>query len=435
MSRNKKTALVWFTNDLRTKDNAILNQAILENDRVISVYIFDDTLCKLGDYGFQKTAAHRIQFNIESVKDLKVQLLDLNISILTYVGKAELIIPNLVEKFHISCVYKQTEWTRDEIATLNKVQLKVASSVKLKTAYNQFLYHPDDINFQIEDVPDVFTVFRKNIEKNLSVRPTTKAYKLEESNLVQNPTQIPHLEQLGYQKIPIPKHTAFPFQGGTTTAEERIHKYFFESQKLGVYKKTRNGLLGIDYSSKLSPWLANGSISAPMIYWEVKKFEKLFYKNQSTYWLIFELIWRDFFKYISLKYQNKIYLLSGIKEVHYDWSNNQQMIKDWINGSTSEPFINANMIELKQTGWMSNRGRQNTASFFAKTMKLDWRIGAAYFESMLLDYDTHSNYGNWMYVSGVGNDPRDRVFDTMWQAQRYDPKSKYQLLWLQKKLF
>ena len=88
------------------------------------------------------------------------------------------------------------------------------------------------------------------------------------------------------------------------------------------------------------------------------------------------------------------------------------------------------MIELKNTGWMSNRGRQNVASFFAKTLKIDWRIGAAYFESMLLDYDVHSNYGNWMYVSGVGNDPRDRTFNLKRQAEMYDGDKLFRNHWL-----
>jgi deoxyribodipyrimidine photo-lyase len=93
------------------------------------------------------------------------------------------------------------------------------------------------------------------------------------------------------------------------------------------------------------------------------------------------------------------------------------------------------MIELKKTGFMSNRGRQNVASFLSKQMKIDWRWGAEYFEAMLIDYDVHSNYGNWMYNAGVGNDPRDRVFNVRLQAERYDSNSKYQNLWLQNTLF
>ena len=93
------------------------------------------------------------------------------------------------------------------------------------------------------------------------------------------------------------------------------------------------------------------------------------------------------------------------------------------------------MIELNTTGFMSNRGRQNVASYLAKEWHIDWRWGAAYFEAMLIDYDVHSNYGNWMYNSGVGNDPRNRKFNIGHQAERYDPKGTFQNTWLQKTLF
>ena len=131
-----------------------------------------------------------------------------------------------------------------------------------------------------------------------------------------------------------------------------------------------------------------------------------------------------------MKYRDKIFSIEGILNRKYNWDKSETKVVDWINGKTKEPFVNSNMLELKKTGWMSNRGRQNVASYFAKELKLDWRIGAAYFESMLIDYDVHSNYGNWMYVSGVGNDPRDRKFNVKWQSEKYDPKMKYQNLWL-----
>ena len=88
------------------------------------------------------------------------------------------------------------------------------------------------------------------------------------------------------------------------------------------------------------------------------------------------------------------------------------------------------MIELQKTGFMSNRGRQNVASYFCKNLQLDWRIGAAYFEKMLIDYDVHSNYGNWLYLAGIGNDARDRSFNTEKQAEQYDSDKKFRNLWL-----
>lgn len=102
----------------------------------------------------------------------------------------------------------------------------------------------------------------------------------------------------------------------------------------------------------------------------------------------------------------------------------------WIEGETGDDFVDANMIELKTTGFMSNRGRQNVASYLVHKLNLDWRVGAAWFESMLIDYDVTSNYGNWIYAAGVGNDPRDRVFNTKKQAGMYDKSGAYRKLWL-----
>ena len=136
-----------------------------------------------------------------------------------------------------------------------------------------------------------------------------------------------------------------------------------------------------------------------------------------------------------MKHGNNIFKIGGILDKYYEWNTDKHRVQKWIEGNTPEPFVNANMKELACTGFMSNRGRQNVASFFSKEWHLDWRIGAAYFEAMLIDYDVHSNYGNWMYNAGVGNDPRDRKFHIAWQAERYDPNNSYQKTWLQTTLF
>ena len=80
---------------------------------------------------------------------------------------------------------------------------------------------------------------------------------------------------------------------------------------------------------------------------------------------------------------------------------------------------------------MSNRGRQNVASYLVKDLRVNWQMGAEYFESVLVDYDVCSNWGNWNYVAGVGSDPReDRYFNMETQAKRYDPNGAYVRHWL-----
>lgn len=80
---------------------------------------------------------------------------------------------------------------------------------------------------------------------------------------------------------------------------------------------------------------------------------------------------------------------------------------------------------------MSNRGRQNVASFLTKNLGIDWRMGAEWFESQLLDYDVCNNWGNWNYTAGVGNDARGfRFFNILKQAKDYDPTGQYVKHWL-----
>ena len=426
--------LIWFRNDLRTIDNHSLYNACRENEKVIGVYCLDPRHYETTPFGFKKTEKFRTKFLLQTLHELQQNLLEKNIRLLIYYGYPEQLIPEISAKYQIDTIYSQNEWTSEEISVEQEIRNLI--TVNWKTYYDQFLFHPDDIPFDDwEKIPEVFTDFRKQLEKKIRVRPTVSISAKPQSNLIEETTPIPGLEDLGLEDFKQPEKTAFPFKGGEIQAKKRIKEYFWDSNKLSVYKKTRNGLVGKNYSSKLSAWLANGSISARTIYWEVQQYEKKIVKNEDTYWLIFELIWRDYFKYISLKHGNKLFKLSGILEKEYKWNQNPKALNQWINGNTPEHFVNANMIEIQKTGWMSNRGRQNVASYWAKEWEQDWRIGAAYFESLLIDYDVHSNYGNWMYNAGVGNDPRDRKFNIKRQAEMYDGDGKFQKMWLIPELF
>lgn len=433
--KQNNNVLIWFRNNLRVYDNASLYDALKSNKNIIAVYCFDPRHYETTSFGFKKTEKFRAKFLIETITDLRLQLSKLNITLFVYNSKPETCIPNIVSKYNIDAIYIQQEWTPEEVLVYNNLKKKIPDTVPIIENYDQFLYHPNDIGILIKNIPKVFTDFRKHVEKNSIIRIEKNHDVTSTNTLVHESTLIPRLSDLGFEGVENHAKSAFPFKGGETEGLARLENYFFKTRKLAVYKKTRNSLIGTDFSSKFSPWLANGSLSARTVYWEIKRFEKEHYKNESTYWLVFELIWRDYFKYVSLKHENDIFKIGGILKKNYCWSTNNKSISKWIKGETNEPFINANMIELKKTGWMSNRGRQNVASYFAKELELDWRIGAAYFEAMLIDYDVHSNYGNWMYVSGVGNDPRDRKFNIKLQAERYDGHRKYQNLWLQETLF
>ena len=431
-----KTALLWFRNDLRTYDHDSLSRAV-KHQHVIGVYFFDPRHYETDRFGFVKTGKFRTRFLLETVQELRDNLERIGIPLLVFQARPEDSMKELIQKCDVQTVYLQREWTSEETSVLNAVKKEVGNQVLFVESYDQFLFHPDDLPYrEYGEIPNIFTHFRKQCERHVQVQSCQPIPKLQNFPVISLPeTKIPCLEDLGFEPFETDVRSALPFSGGEDQARKRINHYLWESRKLSYYKHTRNGLIGIDYSSKLSPWLANGSLSPRMVFWEIKKYENEVVKNQDTYWLVFELIWRDYFKYVSLKFGNRIFHLKGILDKTYAWQRSKKALHSWIEGTTSESFVNANMKELATTGWMSNRGRQNVASYWAKELEQDWRIGAAYFESLLIDYDVHSNWGNWMYNSGVGNDPRNRKFNVGLQADRYDPAGKYRRLWLQETLF
>jgi deoxyribodipyrimidine photo-lyase len=427
-----KTSIVWFKTDLRLTDNETLIKAIAQSDQIIPVYCFDDSHFENSKYGFKKTGNFRAQFILESLTDLDKNLRKIGSGLLIVKGKPEIEIPKLVAHYKAQKVYAKREVAFEEKRTEKLVQDELFKlRCELQTLSTSTLYHAEDLPFSIKDIPDVFSNFRKKTEKDAIIRKSfAKPVAINSPEIPK--LNLPTLEDLGLEFEEIDSRAAITFKGGETEAMNRLQHYFYETQCLSNYKETRNGMVGENYSSKFSAWLAHGCISPRFIYEEIKKYEKQFGENDSTYWLIFELLWRDFFRFMFKKHQTKFFLYEGIQsEKVNSKSLNEKLLSQWTNGATNQDFIDANMIELNLTGFMSNRGRQNVASFFCNELNMDWRFGAAYFEEQLIDYDVCSNWGNWAYLAGVGNDPRGhRWFNIDKQANDYDNKKVFRNLWL-----
>jgi len=427
-----KTSIVWFKTDLRLHDNETLIKAISQSDEIIPVYCFDESNFVTTEFGFKKTGSFRAQFLLESLIDLDRNLRAKGSGLLIIKGRPEVEIPKIVQQYRATKVFAKKEVSYEEKQIEAKVQEELFKlKCELKIFSTSTLYHAEDLPFSIKDIPDVFTNFRKKTEKDAIIRAAFDAPKEIKSPEIE-PLQLPTLKELGLNFEPIDSRAVLQFKGGETKAIARLNHYFFETKCISEYKETRNGLVGANYSSKFSAWLALGCISPRFIYDELKKYETQFEANESTYWLVFELLWRDYFRFMMKKYNSKFFQQAGIQDKGIIVNkHNTHQLQEWIVGKTGVDFVDANMKELKLTGFMSNRGRQNVASYLCNDLKLDWRFGAAYFEQQLIDYDVCSNWGNWAYLAGVGNDPRgNRYFNINKQSTDYDKNKKYRDLWL-----
>ncbi|KAI3954143.1 hypothetical protein MKW98_017967 [Papaver atlanticum] len=312
-------------------------------------------------------------------------------------GKPEDILPSVAKAAGAHTIYAHKETCSEELLVerLVKKGLQGVSpqsdeststsrnptNVKLELIWGSTMYHIDDLPFNTSNLPDMYTQFRKSVESKCAVRgcfklpPSIGTLPSNDLGKIGGWGDVPSLDQLGVIHEEAKKGMCFV--GGESAALGRVYEYFWKKDLLKVYKHTRNGMLGPDYSTKFSPWLAFGNVSPRFLYEEVKRYEKDRLANDSTYWvLLFELIWRDYFRFISVKYGNSIFHLGGLREVEARWSQDRNLFESWRDDRTGYPLIDANMKELSTTGYMSNRGRQIVCSFLVRDMGIDWRMGA-----------------------------------------------------------
>ncbi len=329
------------------------------------------------------------------------------------------VLPGLLERQAFDRIFFSDEPCTEELEDAAWLQTLGLPCEILET---RAIYREKDLPCAIHELPEVFTTFRKLIEARVDVPAPLPA-----------PMSLPQtlfpLGSLGLQETAIQSRITQAHSmiaPGEAAGLQRLRSYVWEADRLRSYKETRNGMLEWDDSSKLSPWLSVGALSPRLICADIRRYETDRMQNASTYWLYFELLWRDYFFWIAKKWGPRLF--TGMKS-SASRSRSQEALSNWRQGRTGEPFIDANMKELNRTGWMSNRGRQNVANYLVKTLDGDWRQGASFFEEQLIDYDPASNWGNWAYQAGVGQDPRDRRFDPAYQASVYDPEGLYVKRW------
>jgi deoxyribodipyrimidine photo-lyase len=352
----------------------------------------------------------------------------------------------------------------------------------------------------IGDLPDVYTNFRKSVEPLRSrPRPSLSA----PAKLLPLPSSIPpqlppftvpkdyvNLESALVAPLnakpdldnppdwPPDAQNSHPFPGGETAAQARL-LHLLKSGSMTAYKDTRNGLIGEDYSTKLSAWLALGCITARQIHQAMVEFEDGRVpasdvasvdewhqvhgfgegENSGTAAVRFELLWRDYMRLCARKFGARLFHLDGFRDGAPESENNRNsnsksprkwklidhstsdhensstiprsILQRFLSGRTGTGLIDASQRELLLTGYTSNRARQNVASFLTSHLGIDWRLGAEWYESLLVDYDVSSNWGNWQYVAGVGNDPREgRIFNPVKQALDYDGEGEFVKAWV-----
>ncbi|MDX1801183.1 MAG: DASH family cryptochrome [Marinobacter sp.] len=417
--------LYWFTRDLRLHDNAAL-LAASKSDLLLCVYVVDPRWFQSGPFQCRGMGDHRWRFLWQSLVALERSLRPLGQRLHIAFGYPERVIPELVHQYQLGQLIRTRQPGTEEAAQWQSIRQQL-SDVHCQSFETLALFTEGSLPTPLSDLPDTFSRFRKQVEKHEAGGPA--ALRLRTLTALPPPPGFAEDNRGDCPSVPEPR-SSMPIDGGEAAGLAQLQAFLFGTDRIATYKETRNALDDWASSSKLSPWLALGCLSAREVAEAIAEYERTRARNSSTYWLWFELLWRDYFHWYALKHGANLFRRDGVQRKRRPASFYPHRFQAWCQGTTEYPLVNAAMNQLRETGYMSNRARQLVASCFVNELELDWRYGAAWFQEQLIDYDVASNFGNWQYLAGVGADPRGlRQFNLDKQAQQYDPDGEFVRRW------
>ncbi|NMP15759.1 DASH family cryptochrome [Thalassotalea sp. Y01] len=407
--------LFLFTNDLRLDDNWALQAAAAQSQRLALAYLFDDNECVADFSDCRFTGNMRLNFIRQALRQLQTQLkkFDQHLHIVSSHGVSALI--EFIERHQITTLFCSTPAASNEKRKLAFIVKRCG--VTLHCVNQTTLQAATDLPFSIAELPQTFSAFRRKVEKqDLNIQACIK--------LISLPPPVAPKGDDGMRTAKTISSVEYATNGAA------ILNDYFKTKRALTYKQTRNALDDEAASTRFSPLLANGLVSARQIWWALKAFEQNHQATESTYWIGFELLWRDYFYWLLAKHKDRFFKFTGITGKRPLTSFHPQRFKAFCSGRTPSALVNAAVNQLNATGYLSNRARQIVASYFVNELQLDWRFGAKFFQMQLIDYDVAANWGNWQYIAGVGCDPRQgRHFNIDKQQQLYDPDGHYIKRW------
>jgi deoxyribodipyrimidine photo-lyase len=400
--------LVWLTRDLRVHDHPALRAALDRCERVVPVFCFDDRLLR-----GRHASGPRTQFMLESLRDLDERL---GGTLVFRHGPPEQELPALVRDAGAT----ELHFSSDSGPFARRRIERVVAAVR--EAGVDSLPHPglhavDDlarIRTQTGKPYTVFSPFHRSWLREPRREPIARPRSFGSLPSRVRKGRLPSLSELG-----LDQEVDEPLPGGETAGRERLSSFL----RSGVRDYEENhDALGADRTSRLSPYLHFGCISA-------REVEERLPGGSGSDAFRRQLCWRDFYHHVLLHHpRNARSEFQDRYRGAISWSRARRSFEAWCEGRTGFPLVDAGMRQLRHEGWMHNRARLVVGSFLTKDLGIDWRWGERWFMRWLIDGDAANNNGNWQWIASVGVDPQPfyrRMYNPARHQERFDPRGDY----------
>lgn len=418
--------LIWFRSDLRVSDNLALSEACVGSEALYAVFILTPKTWQ--SHGVSTAKIHFLLQNLIELSDtLWRQGIALLIRSVDYFSDCPKVLQQLCQQYDIGTLYFNNEYPVDERNRDDLVRKTLLGQVAIKSFHEQLILSPGTVLSKQNKPFQIFTPFKNewlsNADEQQAWRPSEPSDKQFKSDSSPDPipSQLPGFEALSITLRWAPGDSA----------AQRVLQVFCDNS-ISNYQATRD-FPDIDGTSQLSPYLAQGvisarqCISAAMAACGASQLKDLSGNEGAATW-VSELIWREFYHHIVYFHpdicRHKPFRLNTDR---IPWQHDEALLDAWKKGMTGFPIVDAAMRQLAQTGWMHNRLRMITAMFLSKILLLDWRLGEQHFMAHLIDGDFAANNGGWQWCASTGTDavPYFRIFNPTRQSQRFDPEGDF----------
>jgi len=389
--------------DLRIHDNHALRKAS-EDAETLPVYVEDPRIA-------ERTGGNKNAFREQGIQKLASQYTKKDSGLIYRKGKTYEQLKTLTNEFSVQKIFFNRSYTPVKSEIEKEIH---ALDVEARSFQDRVLVEPK----QLEKEYSTFSPFYREWKKKQKLQSFKKP-----SNLANIENSLPKFNKKASADIP---------EAGEQVALEKWKD--FRDNRLKNYKNRRDDVSKPKSVSRLSMYYSNGMLGLRKVLEDVENLiegsdDSSKIKNYAKYRN--ELAWREFF--YQVLYHNPEAANQNYKdfENEIEWRNDPEEFKAWKNGKTGVPFVDAGIRELRETGYMHNRTRQNVASFLTKHLMVDWRKGAKFFRKHLVDHDTASNNGGWQWAASTGTDSVSiRIFNPVKQGRKYDSHAEYIKRWV-----
>ncbi len=426
----KSLSIVWFRQDLRIFDNPALFAAA-QAGTVLPVYILDDI--NAGDHAMGGASRVFLNHSLEALnKSLKGRLQLLS-------GDASKLLPQLVADTGASAVFWNRCYEPWRIARDKKIKAALLKSdIEVHSSNGSLLWEPWSVLKKDGTPYKVYSPYYKRgclgsvdiirpvltDPKKLTLLSDAKIEDLKRTSEL----KILELKQLSLlPSIDWDKSITQAWDAGEDAAHKKLTALI--ERRLEGYKKGRD-FPAMQSTSRLSPHLHFGELSPHQVWSQVRQTMALDEEDSSHF--LSELAWREFSYYLLYHWPSLPSQPFRPKYAAFPFLKDAKGLRQWQQGKTGFPIIDAGMRELWQTGYMHNRVRMIVGSFLVKNQLIDWRKGEQWFWDCLVDADLASNSASWQWVAGCGADaaPYFRIFNPLLQSEKFDPDGEYLLTYL-----